>query len=380
MPSVLEKLFGLRSGEIRRLVAVNLALDPETQRMLEAAKSLIESAPPSSVAAEAEIIGEFRPPINWARTVVRRAVTADPSRFVCRPIEKRYDTPLTRLIVLALRKCSELTAIARFQESGPVEARVKQVGDEARALRASAKLSGVAEVEWIPEPVIRGLHRYRGVDRVARFVRRFREAVDDLTPEDVRQTIEPRILGPSADARLFELLVGFRMIDALTSFGYEPTQLRLIGHKVPLAALIRAGSRLELWWQRSIWSLPAAAGVPSRYRLITDAAQMAPAPLLPDFLLLGAKPAQLVIVEVKLTEDDEMTADRRGIAEAMAYLYDAANYAEAVESLRALVVAWNSKATPSPGSLVVVTGAPGIRDGLAAVLAPEVGEKGGPIS
>src|SRR4051794_33756951 len=60
-----ERLFSLPPGELRRLSAVHLALQPATAEMLGAAARLLRELPSSVQRAEVELVGAVRPPVAW---------------------------------------------------------------------------------------------------------------------------------------------------------------------------------------------------------------------------------------------------------------------------------------------------------------------------
>jgi len=87
----------------------------------------------------------------------------------------------------------------------------------------------------------------------------------------------------------------------------------------------------------------------------------------PDFILFSNTPPRALLVEVKLTEREEYTPDRRGIVDALAYLHDAQEALQSFPAPRALVVAWNSDANPAAASVVVANQA-GVSDAIARIL------------
>src|SRR5262245_60796175 len=115
---IAEDLFGLPRGELRRLTAASIAREGSTREMLKSAAQLLRELPSSVERAEVELVGLVRPPVAWDKTARRRWTTGDPTRFICRPAERRYDTPLTRLVVLALSRGVSLAEIAALDPAG----------------------------------------------------------------------------------------------------------------------------------------------------------------------------------------------------------------------------------------------------------------------
>jgi hypothetical protein len=147
------------------------------------------------------------------------------------------------------------------------------------------------------------------------------------------------------------MLVGFEIVDALTSLGFEQ-EMGLITHGgVPFARL-KGPFNLTLRWQRSIWKVVGQSHL-SRFRSALAASKMSMSSLRPDFLLLSDAPPVLLIIEVKQSEIESSRPERRGLVEAMSYIYDAAELMDQYPAPHALVVGWNAKATPGLDSVVI---------------------------
>jgi hypothetical protein len=169
----------------------------------------------------------------------------------------------------------------------------------------------------------------------------------------IRQVIDRYVLAPEQDDKLFELLVGFHILDSLATEGYQEQAIRLLpSATLPFAVLSRGPDRLTVWRERSLWGLTPSA-FPSRYRQTLQGASMSLYPLRPDYIVFGDAPPRTLLVEVKLTKGDGPAADRRGIVEAMAYLHDAQQLLATQPKPHALVVAWGAEGSPAPGEIVV---------------------------
>ena len=121
---------------------------------------------------------------------------------------------------------------------------------------------------------------------------------------------------------------------------------------MPLARLRRDREEVELWWQRPLWEFTEGRFL-GRYAEALRAASLSTSHLRPDFVLIAKRPAHCLLVEVKLTQRDEYSPDRRGIVDALAYLQDADQALTGFPEPHALVIAWNSKAAPAPARVVV---------------------------
>jgi hypothetical protein len=180
--------------------------------------------------------------------------------------------------------------------------------------------------------------------------------------------VNERVLAPATDDRLFELWIGFRLVDELKRAGFVEQRRHLIdGGRRPLAQMTRSTEKMTLWWQRSIWGRGLFDPQASRFGAVLKNAGMSVWPLRPDFLLVGENPTRVLIVEVKQTAREGVTPDRRGIAEALAYLDDAAEIMKPLPLPHAMVVAWNSTGMPASGR-VVVSDQQSVTSALATIL------------
>jgi hypothetical protein len=303
--------------------------------------------------------------VSWQRTEHRQLVTADPTRFICRPAERRYDTPLARLVLLALRHISALGSLSMLKDRGATGARINEVCRRADRLVHHTKLAEVTEVAYLPERTLESLHRYRHTEPLIAFVRSAREAIDLLHPERLQSVITTQLLAPVSNDTLFEMLAGFELVDALIAHGYKQQVELITEERVPFAVL-RGPLKLTVWWQRSVWTVLGDKDL-SRYRRALVASQMPRQLLRPDFLLVAESPPRMLMVEVKQTEVEGAKPERRGLLEAMAYLHDVGSIIDLYPIPNALVIGWNADASPGLDP-IVVTGQDEISEAVRIVL------------
>ena len=103
--------------DLRRLLAAHLSVSGVTAEALFAAATLLRGLPPSVNRTKTTEYGLVKGRVDWQRTLERRAVTSDPTVFECEPIDKRYDTPLGRLIRLGLAGIEDLRRQSRLSQS-----------------------------------------------------------------------------------------------------------------------------------------------------------------------------------------------------------------------------------------------------------------------
>lgn len=355
--ALVEDVWQLPTGDFERLAATHIGVHPSTRAMLDVAGDVLRRLPSSVARREEELRAEVRGPIAWAQTMQRRATTADPTLFVCRPTERRYDTPIGRIVKLALSECSRLAVRSQLPDAGEVGKAVWRIAHDAQRLLQSPKLGGVRLVQHTPAEILDQVERRRPqLQPVIDFVRLIRAAFEEKDEFVVRSILETQLLPPADPARLFELEVGFCVMDRFMSHGYELSAgAGLLRHPRPFASLVHPDSRhITMWWQRSVWVVPDAPPRQGLYRrTLGDAQIRPPTPLRPDFVMLFEPGSHIVAVEVKLTEDRPSADERGGVSEMLAYLLDAAALFGGGETPQGLVVAWNASGRPALSRILV---------------------------
>jgi hypothetical protein len=247
----------------------------------------------------------------------------------------------------------ELEQLTQLPAVGPIGATIGQFASEARHLLGHTKLTDVTEVEFIPERTLESFRRFRHAEPLVTFVRSVREAIDLFDTTRLRATINSQVLAPLTDDRLFELMVGFDLVEAFVEQGFRQ-DVDLVEPGVPFARF-RWPYPVEIYWQRSPWRIFPSERAHSRYRQTLRSARMPVAALRPDFFLVVGTERRPMIVEVKQTTREGSRPERRGILDAMAYLHDAQDVVARVDKPHALVVAWNARATPALDEIVVAS-------------------------
>jgi hypothetical protein len=353
LSAVAESLFDLPPDELTRLTAAHLADLPATERMLKATPRVLRELPSSVERAEIETRNRIQQPVLWPRTVERQRATSDRARYICRPPERAYDTPLGRLVAATLDRCAELPEVAGLKDEGELGRTVAERAASARRFRGHAKLRDVREVGRMPDRMLVSLRRHREAVPLIDWAQMATEALDDRAPSVIREVIEKRLLPPSQAPRLFELFVGFRLLDALVAVGFEEIGMRLAPQSaVPFGRLRRGDETLEVWWGRTIWNIEGVTN-DGRYGNVLAGAGLRVVGLKPDFVLRMRNPDRLAFVEVKLTEVEGTSPERRGIQDALLYAHDAESLLTGLPYPHGMVIAWNAQGKPTHGQIVV---------------------------
>lgn len=359
---VIDDVFQLEPGEFDRLIAAHVATDPVTTRLLSAADNLVRTLPSSVSRTEVEMAATVRGPVDWSKTAGRRYAAGDSTLFVCRPTERRYDSPLAHLLARSLRECERIAELA-FEPSGDevgegVGASVRRVAGEAHRIRTHSKLAAFAHgrIPRTPDRVVEAIVRRRpSVLAVVEYLEMVDKAFHQKDPALVIEVMDRKLLAPDQADKIFELQVGFRIIDRLRQKGFEPLGKRLIGGAgVPLFEGRHSDGRTVLVaWQTAIWTLFGPRPDTAIYSATRRDAGMAPGYFLPDLIVTLDNPARRLFIEVKLTEGEARAAEGQGISEMLAYIFDAESVLADVEPPHGLVVAWNSSGRPARSRVMV---------------------------
>jgi hypothetical protein len=191
--------------------------------------------------------------------------------------------------------------------------------------------------------------------------------VEEQSPRSTHEVITRQLLVPSKPDRLFELYVGFELIDELESQGFRQSFYRIVPNRIfPFARMRRGAEEIDIWYQRSLWSVIGDLDG-GYYATVLAAAGMSKSSLRPDFVLLRRPEKRILLVEAKFTEVEDHTPDRAGIRDVLAYLHDASEPLASIPSPRAMVAGWNSGGRPAESD-VVVTDQGHIREAMRLVL------------
>ncbi|MGY1631874.1 hypothetical protein ACI784_09240 [Geodermatophilus sp. SYSU D01186] len=339
----------LSRADLVRIFATHLALRPDTAAALDAAERALRELPASQSMTRVELHGEVRGRVSWTLTQRRRIAEADPALFVCTPPERRYDTPLGRLVLVALHCAAQLADLSGLPKKGIVGERVHDISRRARRLMLHPKLSKVRRVGPDALRHTEGLVARRPfLAPLVAFAEDFVLGIRNGSAESLEQLLERQFLSPDRDSVLFELQVGFDMLDALRQIGYQvqgPATL-LPAAGVPFATLHGPAGQAALWWQRPTWTLAPDKAATSIWAEILASNGLSRVPLRPDFLLDIPGANRRLLVEVKLTTSEEGSPERDGLRDVLAYLTDAAGVFQDCPHPHALVAAWNASGRP----------------------------------
>lgn len=342
-----EDVFALGPGELTRLSATYLASPQRTDGLLDDCRFLTRRLASARNVADEEYLGEVRGQVDWLRTMRRRGETGDPTVFICKTTKRHYDTPTARLLRRVLTRLESFAVLAALDDRGPLGQHLHACSREAGRLLANSKFRGKHSVV-LREPILESLAgRSARHQRLVEFDRLCNAVLDDQHPDLLWSVILAELLLPRPDV-LFELEVGFRVVDALIERGFVSVGETVLidGGPVPLATLDSpTHGQAKVWWQRSLREI---VGTPvSSFKRDTEVvAGMRPAALLPDVVLVLDEGKRVFLLEVKHTIKAGPADERRGLVEVMAYLFDTPEVFGSASSPHAAVVAWNATGSP----------------------------------
>lgn len=353
--------------DFQDVLLVHLALSPLTTQMLSAASLVISRLPSVASRRQVEIDGEVSGDVDFSRTFQRRHETGTETLFVCSPVERRFESLHARILKTALLWCERIgraSPLTKGQISESIGHHVAEATllQQVRRTSRHFKLGGVRPLEDPTEAQLERVAGRFGMLPIVEYIRQVRAVLDDRDERAIRKLLREVVLEPSTNDRLFELLVGFSLVDELIARGWTLSSLQAIaGRRDPFAVLERDDHQVIVWYQRAPGSIPHVPEGPSTYRTIRELNGLKPASLRPDFVVRD-ETGRILVIEVKLSESDGRGQVRNGITDAMAYLMDRPDLYQNQSLPHAAVVCWDAQGVPDPGSTVMVCSQDRIRD------------------
>lgn len=343
----------------RDVLTVHLALSPMTARMIHAANLVICRLPSVASTRQLELDGEASGDIDFIRTFQRRHETGNETLFVCSPVERRFESLHARVLKTALVWCERIGRASPLIKGHIAESIDHHVAEatmlqQVRRASRNVKLGGVRPLEDPTEAQLERVAGRFGMLPIVEYIRHVRAVLNERDERAIRQLLRDVVLEPSSNDRLFELLVGFRLVDELVANGWALSSLQAIaGSRDPFAVLAREGNQVNIWDQRAPASIPDVPEGPSTYKMILQLNGLHSASLRPDFVVRD-QTGRMLVIEVKLSESDGRGQVRNGITDAMAYLMDRPDLYEHQPLPHAAVVCWDARSIPNPQSRVMV--------------------------
>ena len=258
-----EELLNLSSQDLRRVIAVHLALSEPITSFVAGLRHGLRS-PLASTDRPLVATQTIRGPIDWAATVRERASSGwSQSTHVIKPARRIFDIPENRSLVWLLDYLDSELRRAAPAELDP-KAGVHSHSWFGRIVEMRAGIQAARRHHWIrgipaERPSARTLASLRAT-RTAFYKKLIPDAIAALqryceqepSPEELTSLLCQRYFEPQRDWRLFELVVALRLARAFASASLAKRKSRLLvgtGRAAYARYVMPANEEIRLWYQ-----------------------------------------------------------------------------------------------------------------------------------
>jgi hypothetical protein len=315
--------------DARRLGELQFLLSAEVRGLLEAMPQMARRLATAAAREEQWTSERLLGPVAWNRTLALRAVTGVRHVYVTAPARRVYQTPENELLVHVLDAIVQAARLGGWDQTvtrqGPAKILRDRMSDATR-WQNSRMLSAVDRVPPTARSVAR-IRTGRARRRYAAVLSAYDKLVslvEQLDRQAVREAIEYAGLVIADDARLFELLTTFQVMDGLRENGWTMQPFYLIKGKVHTRGRRRDGRPISLWYQTTPHALAPVSIAESRYRQVLAAhGFLRQHELRPDMVLRWTSQHgqdRWLLIECKLSQKKGVDhAARLALADLLAY-------------------------------------------------------------
>lgn len=326
------ELLNLRRSDLRRVIAVHLALSPPVADFVAGLRHGLRN--PITASTRPRIATQaLRGPIDWAATIRERATTGwNEAIHVVRPARRIFDTPENRGLVWLLERLDlELRRTTPAESNETVGVfnrtwfgRIVEMRAQIQAARRHHWLRGIP-AERPDARTLQALAAARTafykrlIPDAFRAVRRFVEQAP--TADDLTELLCQRYFEPERQWRLFELVIALRLARAFAdkSVGKRKARLLVGVGRSPFARyLLASGEEIRLWYQAWPWDV----GV-SEHQDACDHYNIEAGPAKPDLVIQRHRDNQAVdalLLELKASRNGGTLGG--GLLQLLGYLKD----------------------------------------------------------
>jgi len=257
------ELLNLRLGDLRRVIAVHVALSDEVRDFVASLASGLRS-PITSSDRPAISTQAVRGPIDWSATVTARAISGwNTATFVVRPAQRVFDTPENRAFKWLLERLDvELGRITRAEIDETSGVHDKSWFMQVAANRA--RIQSAYRHYWLreippqrPDALARrrlhasrsAFYKHRILDVMALL---WRVVDNEPSTEDITDLLCRRYFEPARNWQLYELVVALRLARAVAEHAAGKRKGRLLvgAGRTPFARYVMPdGDEVRLWYQ-----------------------------------------------------------------------------------------------------------------------------------
>lgn len=353
-------LLGLDDAGVARLADIHFVLHPDLEELLDRCPVLLRGLASSTTPTVEVSHDRVRGTVDWLATSRARAASRT-AVVVTRPQVRDGDIQPNRVLALLLTQLRDRARATGLRSTGgdssAVAARVTEIGRRASLLASHRALRQVSPAAPTPRELA-SLRAPRQARRNAAILDAYVVYETFIRMRDVtaiREAVESHGFAVASDGALFELLVLFRLRQALEDLGFDVARLGLFAGGLRFVAR-RGTERVTAWYQQ----LPAQWRRMSRYPATVRAHQMSdPHDLRPDLVLraeLADGTDRWTVVEAKTTTGGRPVSVlfRRALTDLLAYRA-AFEDALAGQERWGLGVVWGSDLRPADHDVLVCT-------------------------
>jgi hypothetical protein len=325
-------LLNLTRGDLRRVIAVHVALSNEVRDFIASLagglRSPITSSDRPAISTQA-----VRGPIDWSATVTARAMSGwSPATFVVRPAQRVFDTPENRALKWVLERLDvELGRITRAEVDEKAGIHNQSWFMQIAATRG--RMQSAHRHHWLraippqrPDAIaLRRLQAARTAfykHRVPDVIALLRRLVDtEPSKEDITDFLCRRYFEPARNWQLYELLVALRLARAIAekAAGKRKGRLLVGTGRTPFARYVMPdGDEVRLWYQ--CWPLDVGQSLHDdarvHYNIGGDSSR-------PDIVVERRRDGttvDAVVLELKASRNDATLSG--GLLQLLGYLKD----------------------------------------------------------
>ena len=351
-------------AEASRLGELQFLLCREVGDFLKGLPQLMRKLATTSDREEELSTQRIRGQVDWSRTLAMRNTAGSSDLYVTAPPRRVYQTPENELLVHvldAIVRGGQRTGWARETHRQEPAQRIRERLADATRWQQNRMLSSIDRATPAPRAIAR-IRSGRNAQRYAAVFEAYDKLValvEHMDRRAVREAVEDAGLVTAEEPILFELLITFRVIDALNTAGWTMAPFTLFAGHVHTTGSMPDGRQISFWYQTTPQDLAAS----SQYLDILEShAFTSSRRLRPDIVLrwtdLDGKQRWLLIECKLITKQPRAVSNaaRQALADLLLYRSDFEAALSPTRGPYGLGVAWGEGLQPSlPSDVVLCT-------------------------
>lgn len=349
-------------AEASRLGELQFLLCEETGNFLDGLPQLMRKLATASDHEVEFSTQRIRGQVDWSHTLALRNTAGASDLYVTTPARRVYQTSENELLVHvldAIVQGGQRTGWARQTRRRAPAMRIRTRLDLAMRLQQNRMLSSIDRVLPGPRAIAR-VRSGRNAEHYAAVIAAYDKLlalVEHIDRQAVREAVENAGLVTAEEPILFELLITFKVIDALNATGWRMEPFTLFAGHVYTTGSMPDGRQISFWYQATPHDLTAD----SQYLgILTAHAFTSSRPLRPDIVLRWTDPhgeQRWLLIECKLITSQPRavnSAARQALADLLQYRSDFDVVLDTTRAPYGLGVAWGEGLQPNLNSDIVL--------------------------